>query len=98
MKKKLVIWDLDGVIADSEKVWLKNRQKSLNEKFNLNWDFETINHYLAGQAFSRQLEVLAGLGIYPTVETIGIQAVLLIVGIITFVYYQSKQSATEATA
>lgn len=62
MKKKLVIWDFDGVIADSEKVWLKNRQKSINEKFNLNWDFQTVNKYLGGMSDKTKKEVLDSLG------------------------------------
>lgn len=62
MKKKLVIWDLDGVIADSEKVWLKNRQKSINEKFNLNWDFQTVNKYLGGMSDKTKKQVLDELG------------------------------------
>jgi len=62
--KKLIIWDFDGVVADTEKLWLDVELDVLNRYCGLNWDFETINHYIAGQAFSHQLEVLAGLGIY----------------------------------
>ena len=62
MRKKLIIWDLDGVIADSEKVWLKNRQKSLNEKFNLNWDFDTVNKHIGGMSDSTKKEVLDNMG------------------------------------
>ena len=65
---KLIIWDFDGVIADTEKLWLEMELDVFNRHLGLNWDFATINHYLAGQAFSRQLEVLAGLGIYPSDE------------------------------
>ena len=50
MQKKLVIFDLDGVIADSEKIWLKVRQESLNEKFGMNWNFQTVNEYLGGMS------------------------------------------------
>lgn len=66
MKKKLIIWDFDGVVADTEKLWLDMELDVFNRHCGLNWDFVTINHYLAGQAFSRQLQVLAGLGIYPS--------------------------------
>lgn len=62
MKKKLVIWDLDGVIADSEKVWLKNRQISLNKKFGLNWDFQTTNRYLGGMSDKTKRQILDSLG------------------------------------
>ena len=65
MQKKLIIWDFDGVVADTEKLWLDMELDVFNRHCGLNWDFDTINHYLAGQAFSRQLEVLASLGIYP---------------------------------
>ncbi len=67
--KKLIIWDFDGVVADTERLWLQMELEVFNKYCGLNWDFETINHYLAGQAFNRQLEVLHGLGIYPSDET-----------------------------
>ena len=66
--QKLIIWDFDGVVADTEKLWLEMELDVFNKYCGLNWDFKTINHYLAGQAFSRQLEVLHGLGIHPTEE------------------------------
>lgn len=47
-KKKLLIWDFDGVIADSEYLWIENWQKLLNQKFGLKWDFKTANKYLGG--------------------------------------------------
>ena len=62
MKKKLVIWDFDGVIADSKKIWLKNRQESINKKFNLDWDFQTVNKYLGGMNDKTKKEVLDSLG------------------------------------
>ena len=68
MLNKLIIWDFDGVVADTEKLWLEVELDVFNKHLGLNWDFATINHHLAGQAFNRQLEVLAGLGIYPTRE------------------------------
>lgn len=68
MNNKLIIWDFDGVVADTEKLWLEMELEVFNRYLGINWDFDTINHYLAGQAFSRQLEVLAGLGIYPPKE------------------------------
>ena len=33
--KKLIIWDFDGVMADTEKLWLENRRQMINEKFGL---------------------------------------------------------------
>lgn len=79
--EKLIIWDFDGVVADTEKLWLEMELDVFNRHLGLNWDFDTINHYLAGQAFSRQLEVLAGLGIFPTIEAmqeIGVRCYQLI--------------------
>jgi len=63
MIKNLIIWDFDGVIADSEKVWLINRQKSLNEQFKLNWDFKTTNKYLGGMSDKTKKHVLEKIGI-----------------------------------
>lgn len=60
--KKLIIWDFDGVIADSEKVWLKNRQKSLNELFGLNWTFQDVNKYLGGMSDKTKRQVLDNMG------------------------------------
>ena len=62
MKKNLVIWDFDGVIADSEKIWIKNRQESLNKLFNLSWDFNTTNKYLGGMSDETKRQVLDNMG------------------------------------
>ncbi len=48
-KIKLVIWDFDGVIADTEELYLINRQKLLNKFFNLNWSLETTKEYVGGR-------------------------------------------------
>ncbi len=63
MRKKLVIFDFDGVVADSEKIWLKNRQLTLNERFNLGWDFETTNKYIGGMSDQTKRETLEKMGI-----------------------------------
>lgn len=48
--KKLIIWDFDGVMADTEKLWLENRRQLINKTFGLNWDFKTTNHFLGGMS------------------------------------------------
>ncbi len=63
MNKKLIIWDFDGVIADTEKIWLLNRQICLNQKFNLNWDFQTTNKFIGGMSDKTKKHVLEDLGI-----------------------------------
>lgn len=60
---KLIIWDFDGVIADTEKLWLQNRQKLLNEDLGLGWDFETTNKYLGGMSEKTKREVLDSMNI-----------------------------------
>lgn len=65
---KLIIWDFDGVTADTEKYWLAIELEELNKYCGLAWDFATINKYLSGQGLSMQQKVLAGLGIYPPAE------------------------------
>lgn len=68
MNKKLIIWDFDGVIADTEKIWLQNRQICLNQKFNLNWDFQTTNKFIGGMSDKTKKHVLADLGIETSDE------------------------------
>lgn len=63
MKKKLIIWDFDGVIADTEKLWLQTRMELLNEKFGVNWDFKTTISFLAGISDKTKKEILAKNGI-----------------------------------
>ena len=62
MKYKLVIFDFDGVIADSEKIYLENRLYIVNKFFNLNWDFNTAITYLGGQSDSSNKSTLDKLG------------------------------------
>ena len=63
MKKKLIICDFDGVIADTEKLWLKNRQILMKEALGIDWDWQTINHYLRGTGDKTKRIVLDNLGI-----------------------------------
>lgn len=56
--KKLIIWDFDGVIADSEKLWLETRQEMINQKFGLNWDFDTANKHMGGMSDKTKRENL----------------------------------------
>lgn len=46
--KKLVIWDFDGVIADTESLLLQSRIDILSEKFEINWDMDTIMKNIGG--------------------------------------------------
>lgn len=68
--KKLIIWDFDGVIADTEKLWVKVWQKNINENFGLNWDFKTAYHYFAGMSIKTKTQNLAKLGINVSDELI----------------------------
>lgn len=63
MNKKLIIWDFDGVIADTEKLWLQNRMELINEKYGVNWDFKTTISFLAGMSDKTKKEILQKLGI-----------------------------------
>ena len=63
MKQKLIIWDFDGVIADTEKLWIQNRLQMLNDKFNLNWDFATAYKTIGGMSDKTKKEVLESMGI-----------------------------------
>ncbi len=63
MTKKLIIWDFDGVIADTEKLWLQNRMEMLNDKFGLNWDMKTVNKFLGGTSDKTKKEILDKMGL-----------------------------------
>ena len=60
---KLIIWDFDGVISDTEKLWLETRRDLLNKYFNLNWSFDDVNTYLGGMSDATKNEVLKDLNI-----------------------------------
>lgn len=66
--KKLIIWDFDGVIADTEKLWLKNRVTALNEKFDLKWDLQKANRIIGGMSDKTKTEVLNNMAIYTDEE------------------------------
>ncbi len=61
--RKLIIWDFDGVISDTEKLWVENRRRLLNQKFGLNWDFATANDCIGGKSDKTKKEDLARKGI-----------------------------------
>ena len=63
--KKLIIWDFDGVIADTEKLWVASRMKLLNSYYNLNWDFDTTNKHIGDMQKMAQ-----GFALTPDIEDI----------------------------
>ena len=63
MQKRLIIWDFDGVIDNTEKLWLKNRMETINKYFAKNWDYETTYKYLAGMSDKTKKDVLNKMGI-----------------------------------
>ena len=66
--KKLVIWDFDGVISDTEKLWLETRRELLNRDFGLDWNFDTINKHCGGMSDKTKRENLDKLGILTSNE------------------------------
>lgn len=63
MNKKLLIWDFDGVIADTEKLWLYNRMCTINETFHVGWNEATTHEKLLGMSDKTKREVLDSLGL-----------------------------------
>ena len=61
--KKLIIWDFDGVVSDTEKLWLETKRDLLNERFNLNWTFDDVNRCFGGMADKTKREILDKMGI-----------------------------------
>ncbi len=76
MKKKLLIWDFDGVIADTEKLWLKNRQYLLNKFYNIDLDWKTTELYMKGMSDVTKHQSLASHNIF-TDETFWKKAIEL---------------------
>ena len=62
-KPKLIIWDFDGVISDTEHLWLTNWQTLLKKRLGIDWDFETVNYHLGGMSPKTKTENLTKLGI-----------------------------------
>lgn len=64
MNKKLIIWDFDGVISDTEHLWIRNWQILLKKNFGVEWDFETAKNELAGLSPKSKIELLHNKGIF----------------------------------
>lgn len=61
--QKLIIWDFDGVISDTERLWITTRMDLLNRDFNLNWDFDTTAKHIGGLSEKDKKQVFEKLGI-----------------------------------
>lgn len=61
--RKLIIWDFDGVISDTERLWITSRMDLLNRDLGLNWDFDTTVKYIGGLSDKDKKLVLQKLGI-----------------------------------
>lgn len=68
--KKLVIWDFDGVVADTEFVWVDLWLSFAKERLGLDWDFETAYKNFAGISVKSKVEKLKNLGIIMSDEMI----------------------------
>lgn len=62
-RKKLIIWDFDGVIADTEYLWMENRRQLLKNKFAVDWDLATVNRYIGGMSWRTRIATLQEMGI-----------------------------------
>lgn len=67
-RKKLIIWDFDGVIADTEVIWQKIRLKKLKERFDINWSLFEANRIIGGMSDATKISVLQKLGYQTTPE------------------------------
>lgn len=59
---KLIIWDFDGVIADSEKVWIENRKNYFNQHLGTVWDFNDIKNIFGGTSDKTKYGILKKMG------------------------------------
>lgn len=60
---ELIIWDFDGVLSDSEKLWVGVWQEMINQHFGVNWDFKTADRHLGGIALKTKVARLAEMGL-----------------------------------
>lgn len=58
-----IIWDFDGVIADSEVLWVENRRQLLNKRLGINWDIETAFKHIGGMSDATKAMKLEEMGI-----------------------------------
>ena len=61
--KKLIIWDFDGVIADTEKLWIENRLYFLRRDYGVDWDFNKAYGYIGGISEKDKNRNLKNLGL-----------------------------------
>ncbi len=55
---KLIIWDFDGVIADSEHLWVQNWVDALHNLKNIDLNESQIEYYIRGKADKTKVELL----------------------------------------
>lgn len=60
--KKLIIWDFDGVIADTEIIWTGIRIKKLKEHFGISWSLQEANQLIGGMSDRTKNTVLKNMG------------------------------------
>lgn len=63
MTKKLLIWDFDGVIANTEDFWLRNRQHLLKTSMGIDWGWKKINQQLRGMSDKTKKQKLSEAGV-----------------------------------
>lgn len=59
MPKNLLIWDFDGVLADSEHLWVQNWADTLRKLYNFCLSAAQQKQYLEGKADKTKVELLA---------------------------------------
>lgn len=62
--KKLIIWDFDGVIADTERMWVTTRLDILNQKLNLGWSLAQAEKYMGGKSDKDKSASLKEAGVF----------------------------------
>ena len=58
MKKTLLIWDFDGVIADSEHLWVETWYNALLDKKNIKLSADEVQKYLTGMSIKTKQKIL----------------------------------------
>ncbi len=58
-----IIWDFDGVIADSERLWVENKRNILKDMYGIDWDSETAFKHMGGLSDTTRKERFAQMGL-----------------------------------
>lgn len=55
--KKLIIWDFDGVIAETETLWTRIWLGEIKKRYGVIWDFDSAHQFLSGLSVKSKIKL-----------------------------------------